>query len=396
MGAFVTTGATMTCSFGLTPCPLVVLPARTVMLNGRPKANIMDFAPITNIASFGMCSAPTNPTVIAATAAAMGVFTPMPCIPAIVSPWIPGYPQVLVQGMPALTDDSRNMCMWLGVISFNFDGQIPLPPIPFFPPIGKPNFPTPIRMPLTSADFAAAGGGGGGSSGGANNQDESTPRDNNGSGASNQSRASSPQGSSGGGASNQGVASSPQGSSGGGANNQGGSNSPQGSGGVGGAVNSKSASLEQQYKNDVKKAEGAGKQQEMMSKACEKVSKESAQAGDAAKATQAEKMAETALATATDKKNDAVGDVNQRYRETMPPPKAQMDKLTPAQQNEYHQQRESIRQQKENTCQKAEADYQAGQKNMMAATTRDLKMHYAEKQEQKALKELNGNTFRAL
>ena len=126
-----------------------------------------------------------------------------------------------MQGMPALTDDSRNMCMWLGVISFNFDGQIPLPAIPFFPPIGKPNFPTPIRMPLTSADFAAAGGGGGGSSGGANNQ--------------------------------------------------GGSNSPQGSGGVGGAVNSKSASLEQQYKNDVKKAEGAGKQQEMMSKACEKV-----------------------------------------------------------------------------------------------------------------------------
>lgn len=333
---FVTTGATMTCSFGLTPCPLVVLPARTVMLSGRPKANIMDFAPITNIASFGMCSAPTNPTVIAATAAAMGVFTPMPCIPAIVSPWIPGYPQVLVQGMPALTSDSRNMCMWLGVISFSFDGQVPLPSIPFLPPIGKPNFPAPIRLPLTSVDFAAAGGGGGGGGGGGN--------------SSNYQEYSS---------------------------------------------DKKSGNLEQQYKNDVKKAEDAGKQQEMMSKSYEKAAKECAQAGNVAKATQAQKMAETALANATDKKNEAVGDVNQFYRETMPPSKKQMDKLSPAQQQEYQQQRDIISRQKEQACQQAEAAFEEGPKDQMAATTRDLKMHYASKQEQKARKELSADTFRS-
>ena len=172
MGGFVTTGAMMTCTFGLTPCPLVVLPARTVMLNGRPKANITDFAPIINIASFGMCSAPTNPTVIAATAAAMGVFTPMPCIPAITSPWIPGYPQVLVQGMPALTDDCRNVCMWLGQISFTHNGQIPVPGTPAPPPIGS-SFTalSGVRLPLTPSEISSmSGGNGGGGGGGAKEQ----------------------------------------------------------------------------------------------------------------------------------------------------------------------------------------------------------------------------------
>ena len=324
MGSFVTTGAIMTCTFGMTPCPLVVLPTRTVLLSGRPKANIMDFVPITNIASFGMCSAPTNPTVIAATAAAMGVFTPMPCIPAIVSPWIPGYPQVLVQGMPALTSDSRNMCMWLGQISFTNDGQIPVPPPICTAPPGKPIVPIPIRMPLTTADFSAAAGGGGGG---------------------------------------------------------------------GGSSNGGNGDLQKQYETDVKNAEKAGKQQEMMSKACDKAAKESAQAGQPEKAVQAQKMAETAMATSINKKNDAVGDVNQCYRETMPPSKAQMDKLTPAQQQEYHQQRESIGQQKEHACQQAETDYQAGPKDLIAATTRDLKMHFADKEEQSQLKQLNVNTF---
>ena len=152
--------------------------------------------------------------------------------------------------------------------------------------------------------------------------------------------------------------------------------------------------MRKKYEKDVKKAEDAGKQQEMMSKACDKVAKESAQTGQPEKAAQAQKMSETALATSINKKNDAVGDVNQCYRETMPPPKAQMDKLTPAQQQDYSQQRESISQQKEYTCQQAEADYQSGSKDMLAATTRDLKIHFANKQEQNKLNQLNINTFK--
>ena len=128
----------MKCTFGLVPCPLVVNPARTRMVGGLQQVNISDFVPLTNISSFGMCSAPTNPAVIAATSAAMGVFTPAPCVPAITTPWMPGKPDVLVQGLPALTKSCMNMCMWLGQISFTTDGQLPpIPPI-VTPPLSVP------------------------------------------------------------------------------------------------------------------------------------------------------------------------------------------------------------------------------------------------------------------
>lgn len=138
MDSYVVTSAMMKCTFGMTPCPLVVNPARTVMIGGLQQGNISDFVPFTNISSFGMCSAPTNPAVIAATSAAMGVFTPAPCIPAITTPWMPGKPDVLVQGMPALTKSCMNMCMWLGQISFTTDGQMPpIPPV-VMPPLSLP------------------------------------------------------------------------------------------------------------------------------------------------------------------------------------------------------------------------------------------------------------------
>ena len=95
----------------------------------------MDFAPMVNIMPFGMCNTPSNPTVAAATAAAMGVLTPMPCIPAVTTPWMPGNPMVLVQGQPALTRMCHNMCMWGGQISFTTDGQMPGVPPMFVPPV---------------------------------------------------------------------------------------------------------------------------------------------------------------------------------------------------------------------------------------------------------------------
>ena len=300
----------MTCSFGLTPCPLVVLPSRTVLLSGRPKANIMDFAPITNIASFAMCSAPLNPEVIAATAAAAGVPTPAPCIPAIVSPWIPGYPQVLVQGMPALTSDSRTMCMWLGQISFTNDGQIPLPPPMCMAPPGKPNMSIPLRMPLTDADFSGGGGGGGGD-------------------------------------------------------------------------------LKQQYNSDIAKAKDAGKAEEMMSKSLEKASKDYSEAGNTAKAEQLAKQAEAARNTAADKSNEAMGDVNQCYRETMPMSSSQMEQFTPEQQASYNQMREDIAAKKEQEYEKADKEYESKENPTLTdSATHDLQQHYADKQEQSSLQQL--------
>jgi hypothetical protein len=70
-----------------------------------------------------MCSSPANPTVAAATAAALGVLTPMPCIPNTTAPWAPGSPTVMVGNMPALNNSSKLMCMWGGVIQITFPGQ---------------------------------------------------------------------------------------------------------------------------------------------------------------------------------------------------------------------------------------------------------------------------------
>ncbi len=115
--------ATLTCTMGAAPGVLNVLPLHTTLSNDMPAANIMDHIPITNIGSFGMCMSIANPQVAAATAAALGVLTPMPCIPATVTPWVPGSPTVLVGNMPALDSESMCMCMWAGVITIIFAGQ---------------------------------------------------------------------------------------------------------------------------------------------------------------------------------------------------------------------------------------------------------------------------------
>ena len=129
--SYVVTGAMMMCSFGLAPSAFMASPGRTEMLSNVPKGNIMDFAPMLNIMPFGLCTAPTNPEVIACCG-------PAPCVPAIIAPWTPGNPQVLVQGQPALMRSCRNMCTWLGQISFTTDGQMPCPPPLVIPPINIP------------------------------------------------------------------------------------------------------------------------------------------------------------------------------------------------------------------------------------------------------------------
>jgi hypothetical protein len=63
-----------------------------------------------------MCSSPANPQVAAATAAALGVLTPMPCMPVLSAPWAPGSPTVLIGGYPALNQTSKLICNWGGVI----------------------------------------------------------------------------------------------------------------------------------------------------------------------------------------------------------------------------------------------------------------------------------------
>ncbi|HET6371512.1 MAG TPA: DUF4280 domain-containing protein [Nitrospiria bacterium] len=124
MSQQVTMGAMMMCSFGVAPSSLVVLPANRTMAGGMPSANIMDYVPMMNIMPFGMCMCPANPTVAAATAAAMGVLTPMPCIPVTSAPWTPGSTTALVANMPALLNTDKCMCAWGGVISITMPGQM--------------------------------------------------------------------------------------------------------------------------------------------------------------------------------------------------------------------------------------------------------------------------------
>lgn len=115
-------GAVLQCSFGVAPVPLSVLVPN--VMSTTPAANIMDNAPMANVATFGMCSSLANPTVASATAAAMGVLTPMPCVPVTAAPWAPGCPTCLLRGMPALNNSSKLMCNWGGVISINYPGEV--------------------------------------------------------------------------------------------------------------------------------------------------------------------------------------------------------------------------------------------------------------------------------
>jgi len=122
MATLASMGATTQCSFGVAPSSLMVLPVNRV-LQSLPMANIMDNKPFVNILPFSMCTSMANPMVAAATAAALGVLTPMPCIPVTPAPWVPGMPTVLIGNMPALDMNSKCMCSYGGVISILSPGQ---------------------------------------------------------------------------------------------------------------------------------------------------------------------------------------------------------------------------------------------------------------------------------
>lgn len=113
----------MTCSFGVAPSSLLVTSNFQTLGMNKPAATIMDNAPIANVPPFGMCSSLANPTVASATSAALGVLTPMPCIPVTAGPWAPGSPTVLIGGKPALNANCKLMCNWGGVIQITFPGQ---------------------------------------------------------------------------------------------------------------------------------------------------------------------------------------------------------------------------------------------------------------------------------
>ena len=118
-----TTSALVQCSFGAAPATLLATTAPSVMIEGKPAATIADSAPMANIPSFGMCASMANPTVAAATAAALGVLTPMPCVPAT-TPWAAGASRTLIGGVPGLVAGATCQCAYGGSIQIVSPGAI--------------------------------------------------------------------------------------------------------------------------------------------------------------------------------------------------------------------------------------------------------------------------------
>jgi hypothetical protein len=111
-------GDTLTCTMGLAPGKIIVIPkGPPVQMEGKFVATIMDNIPMANIVPFGMCNSPSNPAVIATTAAALGVHTPAPCIPATPAPWAPPCPTVKIGNFQAIDSSSKLTCLWAGTIS---------------------------------------------------------------------------------------------------------------------------------------------------------------------------------------------------------------------------------------------------------------------------------------
>jgi hypothetical protein len=118
----VVSGAACMCTMGTAPGQIIPTNQMTIRVGGKPVASIADAAPMTNITPCGMCTSLANPAVASATAAALGVLTPQPCVPAPAGVWVcPG--TIRVGGKPILTTDGKLICSYAGTISITNPGQ---------------------------------------------------------------------------------------------------------------------------------------------------------------------------------------------------------------------------------------------------------------------------------
>lgn len=121
MGIPLVSGAMLQCSFGAAPSQFTVTSQGSVFFKGAPTATVGDCMPMANIKPFGMCSSLANPQVAAATAAALGVLTPMPCVP-VTAAWNPAG-SVLAGAQPIIDNSCRCACAYGGLITVAAPGQ---------------------------------------------------------------------------------------------------------------------------------------------------------------------------------------------------------------------------------------------------------------------------------
>jgi hypothetical protein len=109
MGLSVSLGSPCQCTMGTAPCPIQPSKAPTIQSKGHVMATIQDTKAA--LATFGMCTSPSNPAVAAA------LMAPQPCSPVLPAPWAPGSPTITLNGIPGLTNDSKTPCAHGGQIS---------------------------------------------------------------------------------------------------------------------------------------------------------------------------------------------------------------------------------------------------------------------------------------
>ncbi len=100
------------------------MPGSPLIAGAMNAATIVEFLPA-NIATFVMCQSLSNPEVAAATTAAMGALTPMPCVPMVVAPWEPASEIMSLAGLPFATQESKCTCAYGGSISVTVPFQGP-------------------------------------------------------------------------------------------------------------------------------------------------------------------------------------------------------------------------------------------------------------------------------
>ena len=105
---YVVSGAQLECTLGVAPSSLTVLPVHRVKLTKKLKANIGDCKGFVNIAPFGACKICSPPK---------------PCTPSCVM-WMGGKTDLLLDGLPALLNTDKVVCMaGGGMISIKDSGQ---------------------------------------------------------------------------------------------------------------------------------------------------------------------------------------------------------------------------------------------------------------------------------
>ncbi len=108
--AVVSTAQTQ-CSFGSGPQTVNIIPMGVSASGGKEYRKAwIDFLPYLNEAPKGACSNPAFPPTAAATAAAFGALTPMPCIP-VQSPYMPGALFHKAFSTPVSCADDKAICL---------------------------------------------------------------------------------------------------------------------------------------------------------------------------------------------------------------------------------------------------------------------------------------------